>query len=103
MEVLTFGADDSTIGQFCVISKHDDKGFMEALSFGAEVSMIGQFGVGSYSTYLITERIQVVSKHNDDEQYIWESAGGGALTITHNTVNPPLGRGTKIKLFLKQD
>ncbi|KAG6913629.1 hypothetical protein DXG01_005490 [Tephrocybe rancida] len=98
MEVLTFGADVSMIGQFCVISKHNDndEGFMEALSFGTEVSTIGQFGVDSYSTYLVTKRIHVVSKHDDDEQYIWESTGRGALTITHNAVNPPLGRGTEL-------
>ncbi|GMP96317.1 hypothetical protein CsSME_00045010 [Camellia sinensis var. sinensis] len=74
------------------IARFGTKEFMEALQVGADVSMMGN------SVLVI-----VTTKHNNDEQYIWESQAGGSFTVTRDVNGEQLGRGTKITLFLKDD
>ncbi|MCR9198947.1 MAG: molecular chaperone HtpG [Planctomycetaceae bacterium] len=67
-----------------------------------DVSLIGQFGVGFYSSFMLSERVEVRTRsYTEQKGWIWESTGDGSFTIAEPEA--PLQRGTEIVLHLKKD
>lgn len=67
-----------------------------------DLSLIGQFGVGFYSSFMLANQVEVVTRsHTEDTGWRWESSGDGNYTISELT--EPVERGTSICLHLKED
>ena len=102
---------DEMVSNLGTVARSGTTKFMQALkekgenSSSGEISQIGQFGVGFYSAFLVSDRIQVASKHPDsDVQFVWTSTNGASeFTIFPDPRGTTLTRGTEITLFLKED
>jgi len=64
--------------------------------------LIGQFGVGFYSSFLVADTVVVTSKHNDDDQHIWES-DASSFTVSKDPRGNTLGRGTQVSIYMKEE
>ncbi|NLC96720.1 MAG: molecular chaperone HtpG [Erysipelotrichaceae bacterium] len=65
------------------------------------IDIIGQFGVGFYSAFMVSKRVEVISKSiNESQGNIWASSGEDGYTISDFDVED---YGTTITLYLKDD
>ena len=75
--------------------------FKEENKDQTDVNIIGQFGVGFYSAFMVSKKVEVLSKpYNSDEAYLWVSYGEDGYEIKEQEKD---SNGTTITLYLKED
>ncbi len=87
------------------IAKSGTHAFMEqARTAENDVHLIGQFGVGFYSSFMVAQKVEVVSrKAGAADAFIWASDGSGTFTVDPAPAERAPKRGTSITLHLKED
>jgi heat shock protein beta len=91
------------ISNLGTIAHSGTKDFLKKFSEYTDSNLIGQFGVGFYSVFLVADSVTVITKHNDDVQYVWQSTADGSFTVSPDPRGNTLGRGTQIVIHLKED
>ena len=67
----------------------------------SDIDLIGQFGVGFYSSFMVAERVEVVTRKADEEAaWLWISDGTGEFTIDETTRDQ---HGTDVTVYLKKE
>lgn len=95
---------EELVANLGTIARSGSKAFLDALQNQAEASstIIGQFGVGFYSAFMVSDRVDVYSQSAEPGTpgYKWSSDGSGVFEIAEAS---GVQRGTKIVLHLKDD
>ena len=94
---------DEAVEHLGTIAKSGTREFFSALTGdqARDAHLIGQFGVGFYSSYIVADKVTVVSRRaglEADQAVKWESAGEGEFTV--EKVDKP-ARGTEVTLHLR--
>src|SRR5512143_1633330 len=89
------------------IAHSGTKAFMdriEAAQGGDGATLIGQFGVGFYSAFMVSDRVDVVSRRaKTDEAWLWSSDGKGTYSVAPAALADAPARGTRVILHLMED
>ncbi|HUP92444.1 MAG TPA: molecular chaperone HtpG, partial [Solimonas sp.] len=94
---------DEVIENLGTIARSGTKRFLESMSGDQkkDSALIGQFGVGFYSSFIVADKVTVLSRHADASEAVrWESDGQGEFTVEPSFKQD---RGTEVTLHLRED
>jgi molecular chaperone HtpG len=95
---------DEAVDHLGTIAKSGTREFFSALTGdqSKDAHLIGQFGVGFYSSYIVADKVTVVSRRaglEANQAVKWESAGEGEFTVE---MVEKATRGTEVTLHLRE-
>ncbi|MBI5862679.1 MAG: molecular chaperone HtpG [Rhodocyclales bacterium] len=95
---------EEAITHLGTIAKSGTREFFSQLSGDQkkDAGLIGQFGVGFYSSFIVADRVTVVTRRAglaSDQAVRWESEGAGEFTVE---MTEKAARGTEITLHLRE-
>src|SRR6059058_5966792 len=96
---------DEVIANIGTIARSGTREFFQSLTGdqAKDTRLIGQFGVGFYSSFIVADRVTLVTRRAGlpaSEGVRWESAGEGDYTIER--IDRP-ERGTEVTLHLREE
>lgn len=84
-----------------VIARSGSQEFKKNNENSEEINIIGQFGVGFYSAFMVSEKVEVFSKaYGSEDAYVWSSNGSDGYEIKKTQKD---GHGTSIVMYLRDD
>lgn len=84
-----------------VIARSGSQEFKKNNENNEEINIIGQFGVGFYSAFMVSEKVEVFSKaYGSEDAYVWSSNGSDGYEIKKTQKD---GHGTSIVMYLRDD
>ncbi len=91
--------EDDLENHLGVIAHSGSLHFKEKIEQGEDIDVIGQFGVGFYSSFMVADKVTVITKaYGSGQAYRWESSGSEGYTIDPCEKE---GHGTRITLHIK--
>lgn len=96
---------EEAIANLGTIARSGTKEFFSKLTGDKQkdAHLIGQFGVGFYSSFIVADKVSVLSRRADAEAtdaVLWESDGQGEFSVTQVE---KADRGTSVTLHLRED
>ena len=96
---------DEVVENIGTIAQSGTKAFIDAVEEakkkgGLLPELIGQFGVGFYSSFIVAEKVTLITRAAGSETGVkWESSGDGSYTVEETAKE---SRGTQVILKLKE-